>query len=159
MPPVKLRRAGLAVIAMALTIGAQVRVARAVGGGTGNAQNRLLVRVVGLRSNKGDVRCTLFSSAEDFPSNDDQMATTVTAPIIGQIALCGFTAIAPGTYAVVFFHDENSDGKFNRDWLGMPKEGYGFSNDAPTHWHAPNFDAASFSFTGGISEILVHVRY
>lgn len=145
-------------LALTLAIAVQPRVAHTSGAASPSG-NALLVRVAGLRSNQGEVRCTLFSSAEDFPTNDDQMAITVTAPIIGQIAICRFSAIAPGTYAVVLFHDENSDGKFNRDWLGLPTEGYGFSNDAPSHWHTPSFDAASFPFAGGITEILVHVRY
>ena len=150
-----MRRAGTALLALALAMGTHTRRTDAAG----VADNRLLVRVVGLRNDKGDVRCTLFSSREDFPTNNDQMATTVVAPITDRIALCGFSTIAPGTYAVVLFHDENADGKFNRDWLGLPKEGYGFSNDAPTRWHAPSFDAASFHVSGGISEILVHIRY
>src|SRR5579859_4764788 len=159
MPSFSERRGRFALIALTLAIAAHARIARAGSERAGESENRLLVRVVGLRNNQGDVRCTLFSSAEDFPTNSDLLATTVTAPIAERTALCEFSAIAPGTYAVVLFHDENSDGKFNRDWLGMPKEGYGFSNDAPTRWHAPRFDAASFQFTGGISEILVHLRY
>jgi uncharacterized protein (DUF2141 family) len=156
---VSVRRGKLVLLALALAIGAKAHLAKAGADGGAAVGNRLLVRVVGLRNDHGDVRCTLFSSDEDFPINSHQMATTVIAPIAGHIAICGFSAIAPGTYAVVLFHDENSDGKFNRDWLGLPKEGYGFSNDAPTHWHAPTFDAARFPFTGGIEEILVHVRY
>jgi uncharacterized protein (DUF2141 family) len=153
----KVHRGRVALLALTLAMAAHGRIANA--SSVGSSHNRLLVRVVGLRNNKGDVRCTLFSSAEEFPTNDDQMATTVTAPIIGQVAICEFSAIAPGTYAVVFFHDENADGKFNRDWLGLPKEGYGFSNDAPARWHTPSFNAASFPFSGGIQEILVHIRY
>ena len=144
---------------MALTVAFAVP-ARAAGvGGAVNSTDRLMVRVVGLRNNKGDVHCTLFASAEDFPTNDDQMGISVTAPIVSQTALCEFRALAPGRYAVVLFHDEDADGKFKRDWLGLPKEGYGFSNDAPARWHAPSFDAASFPFDGGIDEILVHIRY
>jgi uncharacterized protein (DUF2141 family) len=145
-------------LAIALAAIAHSRVARAGGEKTVASENRLRVRVVGLRNEEGEVRCSLFSSAEDFPANADLLATTVTAPIADRTAICEFSTIAPGTYAVVLFHDENSDGKFKRNWLGLPKEGYGFSNDAPTRWHAPSFDAASFPYTGGIAEILVHIR-
>jgi uncharacterized protein (DUF2141 family) len=152
-------RRWVALMALAIATGAHTHIAYGGAEGTAESGNRLRVRVVGLRNNKGDVCCSLFSSAEDFPTNRDLLATTVTAPILDGTAICEFAAIAPGTYAVALFHDENSDGKFNRDWLGMPKEGFGFSNDAPARWHAPSFNTASFRFIGGISEILVHIRY
>jgi uncharacterized protein (DUF2141 family) len=149
----------VALLALALATGASARIAQGGAEGTAGSENRLRVLVVGLRNDNGDVRCSLFSSAEDFPMNRDLLAKTVTAPIVNQNAICEFSPIAPGLHAVVLFHDENSDGKFNRDPLGMPEEGYGFSNDAPAHWHAPSFNAASFQYRGGISEILVHIRY
>lgn len=122
-------------------------------------ENRIRVHVLGLRSDRGDIRCTLFSSAEDFPNNGDLMAKITTAPIVDRTATCEFTGITPGLYAVVLFHDENGDGKFNRNWIGLPEEGYGFSNDAPAHFRPPRFDEASFSFAGGTLEIPVNIRY
>ena len=49
--------------------------------------------------------------------------------------------LKPGYYAIAQYHDENSDHNFNRT-LFMPKEGFGFSNDAPTSIGLPSFDAA-----------------
>lgn len=145
---------------LSLAIVANGRPARAAAPGTlVNTENRLRVHVLGLRNDHGDIRCSLFSSAEDFPNNGDLMAKTTTAPIADRTATCEFTGIAPGIYAVVLFHDENGDGKFNRNWIGLPEEGYGFSNDAPAHFHPPRFDDASFSFAGGILEIRVKIRY
>lgn len=133
--------------------------AAAQSGGAMAARNLLRVLVVGLRNDDGDLCCSLFSSAEDFPNNHDLLAVTVTSRIREGAATCEFPGTQPGTYAIVVFHDENGDGKFNRDWLGLPQEGYGFSNDAPTHLHAPSFDAASFAFTENSPELLIHIRY
>jgi len=44
-------------------------------------------------------------------------------------ARCDFEDIPPGTYALVVIHDENMNGKLDTNWVGIPKEGYGFSND------------------------------
>ena len=153
------RRRQVALIALSIAAAAHPGIAHAGANDTAGSENRLRVHVVGLRNNNGDVRCSLYSSAEDFPTNDDMLATTVTAPIVDQSATCEFSMLVAGTYAVVVFHDENADGKFNRNWLGLPQEGYGFSNDAPARWHPPKFDAASFPFTGGTAEIIVHIRY
>jgi len=146
--------------ALSLAVAAGGRAPAAAGPDTfARTENRLRVHVLGLRNDHGDIRCSLFSSAEDFPNNGDLMAKTTTAPIVGRTATCEFTGIAPGVYAVVLFHDENGDGKFNRNWIGLPEEGYGFSNDAPAHFHPPRFDDASFSFAGGTLEIPVNIRY
>jgi uncharacterized protein (DUF2141 family) len=146
---------------MALSLAAaSARVAAAAGPDTFvKTENQLRIRVLGLRSDRGDIRCSLFSSAEDFPNNGDLMAKTTAVQIVDRTGTCEFSGIAPGVYAVVLFHDENGDGKFNRNWIGLPEEGYGFSNDAPAHFHPPRFDEASFSFTGGKLEIPVNIRY
>lgn len=143
-----------------LTLATGCRIAAAAGPDPfQKTENKLRIHVLGLRSDRGDIRCSLFSSAEDFPNNGDLMAKTTTAPIVNRTATCEFTGIAPGVFAVVLFHDENGDGKFNRNWIGLPQEGYGFSNDAPAHFHPPRFEEASFSFAGGVLEIPVNIRY
>jgi uncharacterized protein (DUF2141 family) len=121
--------------------------------------NLLRVHVIGLRNDHGDVRCSLFSSAQGFPSDSDNRATTVIAPIANLTAVCAFAGLAPGVYAVVLFHDENADGKFNRNWIGLPEEGYGFSNNARVYLRPPSFKAASFSFAGGTLDTQIKIRY
>ena len=63
-------------------------------------------------------------------------------------ARCDFADIPPGTYALAVIHDENSNGKLDTNWLGIPTEGYGFSNDAKALLGAPSFAAASFAYDG-----------
>lgn len=121
--------------------------------------NLLNVRVLGLRNNQGRVCCTIFPRSKAFPGGHDPGERTVWAPIADRAATCEFHDLAPGEYAAVTFHDENSDGIFNRNWLGMPKEGFGFSDDAPALWRPPNFNEASFPYGGGDVTILIHIRY
>jgi uncharacterized protein (DUF2141 family) len=64
-------------------------------------------------------------------------------------AHCHFEDIPPGTYSIDVIDDENMNGKLETDWLGVPTEGYGFSNDARGSVDAPPFSAASFGTTGG----------
>jgi uncharacterized protein (DUF2141 family) len=127
--------------------------------GPATARNLLSVQVVGLRNDHGQVCCTLFPPSSLFPAGHDPAQRTAWAPITDRMATCEFHGLAPGVYAVVVFHDENSDGIFNRNWLGMPKEGYGFSNDAPARWRAPKFDEASFPYAGGEATIRISIRY
>jgi uncharacterized protein (DUF2141 family) len=116
------------------------------------------VVVVGLRSDSGRVVCTLFHSPKGFPS-DDSDAQTLSVPIVDRSGTCDFKVTQDGKYAAVVFHDENGDGKFNQNLIGLPKEGYGFSRDASISWRAPHFDEASFDFDGGNDRQVIHIRY
>jgi uncharacterized protein (DUF2141 family) len=116
------------------------------------------ISVVGLHSDSGRVVCTLFDSPTGFP-RDDTKAQTISVPIVHHTGTCDFPVSTRGRYATVVFHDENADGKFNTNWLGLPKEGYGFSNDVSISWRPPNFDEAAFKFKGGTQGVTIHIRY
>jgi uncharacterized protein (DUF2141 family) len=121
-------------------------------------KGQIRIIVAGLRSNSGRVVCTLFHSPQGFP-RDDRDAQTVTVPVAHHTATCEFPVTPHGRYAAVVYHDENADGHFNTNWLGLPKEGYGFSNDASISWRPPNFDEAGFRFEGGTQPVTIHIRY
>src|ERR1700736_266067 len=123
------------------------------------AENIIHVGISGLRNDKGQVLCALFSSAEAFPTKADKAVARLTAKIAERQAVCDFTGIAPGTYAVSVVHDENSNGKLDRNFIGMPREGVGASNDAKGHIGPPKFGAASFAYRGGRLELKIHVNY
>src|SRR6202790_2032764 len=123
------------------------------------AENVIHVEINGLRSDKGQMLCALFSSAEAFPTKADKAVARLTAKIAERQAVCDFTGVAPGTYAVSVVHDENSNGKLDRNLIGIPREGVGASNDAKGHMGPPKFSAASFQFAGGRLDLKIHVKY
>ena len=59
-----------------------------------------------------------------------------------------FHNLPAGKYAVSAFHDENGNGKLDKNSLGVPTEGYGFSNDAQGSGGPPKFVQAAFDFDG-----------
>jgi uncharacterized protein (DUF2141 family) len=121
--------------------------------------NAIRVAVVGLHSNDGEVHCALYSSTDGFPDGSTKAAKTTTAKISNQQAVCEFSAVVPGDYAISAFQDENSNGKLDRNFMGMPKEGVGASKDAKGSFGPPKFDDARFSYKGGIQQLTVHMRY
>jgi uncharacterized protein (DUF2141 family) len=123
------------------------------------AENVIHVEISRLRSNDGQMLCALFSSAEAFPTKSDKAVARLTAKIAERRAVCDFTGIAPGTYAVSVVHDENSNGKLDRNFIGMPREGVGASNDAKGHMGPPKFGPASFSYKSGRLDLKIHVNY
>jgi len=74
-------------------------------------------------------------------------------------ARCDFEDIPPGTYAMVVIHDENMNGKLDTNALGIPKEGYGFSNDAKKWLGTPTFSDASFSYDGQNVDLTMSLHY
>jgi uncharacterized protein (DUF2141 family) len=66
--------------------------------------------------------------------------------------------IPDGTYAIQAFHDENRNGEVDRNFLGIPKEGVGFSNDAPIHFGPPSWKDAAFRFSGSMT-VRLRMRY
>lgn len=128
-------------------------------GQTAPAENVIHVEISGLRSDKGQMLCALHSSAEAFPKKADRAVARLTAKIADRQATCDFSGIAPGTYAVSVVHDENANGKLDANFIGMPREGVGASNDAKGHMGPPKFGAASFPYRGGRLELKIHINY
>ena len=74
-------------------------------------------------------------------------------------ARCDFEDITPGVYAIAVVHDENMNGKLDTNWIGIPREGYGFSKDARGVLGAPSFSAASFEYDGQSVELTITLHY
>ena len=123
------------------------------------SENVIHVEIVGLRNEHGQVLCALYSSAEGFPKRSDKAVGHAKSAITKGHALCEFRGFAAGTYAVSTFHDENSDGKLDTNFLGIPREGVGASNNAKGHLGPPKFDAAAFHFSGGRLELRITINY
>ena len=122
-------------------------------------ENQIQVEIVGLRNDKGQVLCALFSSAGDFPKRADKAVAHSTSIITDRRAVCKFPGVTPGTYAVSVIHDQNSNGKLDTNLMGIPREGVGASNDAKGHFGPPKFDAAAFRFSGGRLELKITISY
>ncbi len=107
------------------------------------------VKILDIRNSTGAVACALFESSVGFPTEYLHAASRIMViKVRDRQARCDFEDIAPGNYALAVVHDENMNGKLDVNWLGLPIEGYGFSNDASALLGAPSFPAASFPYNG-----------
>ena len=89
------------------------------------------VKVLNIRNSTGTVACALFESPAGFPIEYLHYATNIMVIKIRKTqARCDFLDIPPGKYALAVIHDENMNGKLDTNPIGIPKEGYGFSNNA-----------------------------
>lgn len=119
--------------------------------------NGIHVHVLNIRNSKGTVACALFESPEGFPAEFLRYATNIMViKVRASQARCDFEDIPPGKYALAVIHDENMNGKLDTGFLGVPTEGYGFSNDAAGR---PSFSAASFIYDGRNLEMTISLHY
>lgn len=119
------------------------------------------VKIQNIKNNTGVIACAIFESPEGFPKKFLKFASKVMiTQIKGREASFQFSDIKPGKYAIAVIHDENHDGELKTNWLGVPKEGYGFSSGAePSLFSAPSFSDAVFSYDGGDLQMSINLNY
>ncbi len=100
----------------------------------------LQVQVTGVRNAKGVMHVDICRQAEFLKA----CPIKANVPTVAGTTTVRFTNLAPGTYAAQVSHDENSNGKVDRALFGIPKEGVGFSNDAPIRFAPPKWAEAKF---------------
>ena len=99
--------------------------------------------VTGLRNNEGEVRASVFKSDEGFPSDPEKAILRLNVKPQDNHALFDFKDLAEGDYAIALLHDEDEDGEMRTNFIGLPREGWAVSNDAPPSlFGAPSFESA-----------------
>lgn len=101
----------------------------------------LEVQVYGIPNNKGSLFIALFNSKESFPEFGKQYKGVVVKHE-GKSYTYHFNNLPQGNYALAIYHDENKNGKLDKNFFGAPTEAYGFSNNARETFSAPSFYSA-----------------
>ena len=106
-----------------------------------NAQSSLTVEIVNLESNKGVVIVDLLDTNEETVMD-------LTSEITDNTCTIAFKDLEDGSYAIRYFHDENNNGELDTNFIGIPKEGFGFSNDAFGKFGPKKFKEWLFEISG-----------
>lgn len=115
-----------------------------------NAAN-INIKVTNIKNTKGVLRVGVINKEKDFPY-DAYKGKKV--PINGDSVNVQFTGLESGEYAVVAHHDENSNDKLDKNVLGIPLEGYCFSNNAKALTAPPKFKYAKFMLDKSFSQTI-----
>lgn len=122
----------------------------------------LTVKVTGLRNTQGRVWVGLWNSPQGFPEGDHYAVRDVwieASQARDGTLTTTFSDLPPGEYALVAMHDENRNEKLDKNFLGIPKEGWGVSNGFFSKTHGPSFYGAKFTVNQPSVTVTVPIRY
>lgn len=115
------------------------------------------VAIDGLRSQKGRVLVCMTRLANHFPNcNDDPDRRYISVAAASPSVSLG--ALTPGDYAIAIIHDENGNGRLDT-FMGIPREGVGFSRNPVLRFGPPRFQSASFTIGGAAVRQEIHIKY
>ncbi len=117
------------------------------------------IEITNLRNHDGVIRACMTRDADRFPRcQDSSQGYRVVVPA-GTASVVRFNNVSPGTYAIALLHDENDNGKADRVLGMMPREGFGFSNDAPVNMGPPAFTDAAIRVGAAPMRQSIRMRY
>jgi len=118
----------------------------------------LTIRVTDLRNHNGQVLFGVFNSADGFPKEKSKSVNWQVKPIDSDSVV--FTvSLPPGKYAASALHDENKNNKMDMNFLGVPKEGYGVTNNPKPDYREARFDEAVFNLPVGGATLTISIQY
>lgn len=133
--------------------------------------NDLRITVEGIRSSQGTVLIGLYDNLETFaravehsdkdgflndPNRFAAVALRANTMLKSAVIL---TNLSPGQYAVILFHDENGNGKLDKNGIGIPTEPYGFSNNVQGFFGPPSYAKAAFQISGNDKAVTITLNY
>lgn len=122
----------------------------------GTPAANIVIVVTNVRNANGVVRAALCLQFEFLTKHCGLEAT---APAQAGTVRLILNGVPPGRYAIQAWHDENNKGRIDRDWLGIPLEGVGFSNDPRLFLGPPSFNESAVSLTPGNNTTRLRLRY
>lgn len=123
------------------------------------SRNNLNIEITGIKNKQGQICLSLFNQHNGFPNNENSAVETSCIQVTDIQQTVTFRNLAVGNYAVAVFHDENNDGILNCNWLGIPTEGFGFSQNPPILKGIPKFKDSAIIVSDSDISIEIHLKY
>ncbi|MCG8374189.1 MAG: DUF2141 domain-containing protein [Balneolales bacterium] len=113
-----------------------------------------ILQINGLGEAEGEVRIAMFDSEEKYTK---EPVYAVVLPADSTTINWQINALPFGKYAIAVYHDKNTNGKLDTNMLGIPKERYGFSNNARGRFGPASWDDSAFEVvhTEFVHEIMI----
>lgn len=113
------------------------------------------LQVEGLGKVEGEIRIAMFNSSESYTK---EPVYTVVLPVDSTVVEWKVDELPFGAYAIAVYHDKNENGKLDTNLLGIPKERYGFSNNARGKFGPASWNDSFFIFDSEITEHFIRIK-
>lgn len=120
------------------------------------AQGSIQVKVTGMRNATGNILIALFNNEGDFLEKAVQSKIVKAS---SNTVICVFDNLAAGDYAISIIHDENANGELDKNYLGIPREGFAFGNNSMGTFGPPSFKKAKVTVDGKKVVHEVSIKY
>lgn len=120
----------------------------------GDEKGTITIKVSNIQVKEGAIHLAVYNDAETFLSDAFFLFKKANVTKDGELIIV-LNDIPFGEYAISFFHDENSNDKMDKYMGLIPKEAYGFSNNARGTMGPPSYDDAKFNFSTKEMEMAV----
>jgi uncharacterized protein (DUF2141 family) len=104
-----------------------------------------------------DIRLAVYATAEQFPSEELFFKSAVVKASSDSVIVT-LSDIPDGKYAVAAYADANGNGRRDSNFVGIPTEDYGFSNDARGIFGPPDFKQALIDVSGQSKKQSIHLH-
>jgi uncharacterized protein (DUF2141 family) len=118
----------------------------------------LTLRIEGVRSDLGEIDIAVFDSPRNWPDGD-RAETQDKVPASAGTVVTVIRDLKPGTYAIGGFHDENGNGEFDKNFLGVPQEGFFVSRLTGLLLSTPSFEEVAFALPPEGATVTLRMRY
>jgi uncharacterized protein (DUF2141 family) len=118
----------------------------------------LTIDITDIKGQSGSLRVSVFAAPEGFLSDDSKALAKTAIPAAGPAHRLTFS-LPPGRYAVAVLHDGNDNARLDTNFLGIPSEGYGVTNNPKPRFRAPRFQEATFELAPSGTTLTVSLQY
>ena len=118
----------------------------------------LHVQIHGARSDQGKVLVLVFDNEDGFPDQVEKAFKQLVLESKNGKAEFSLDTIPAGKYAVTVLHDEDDNGIMTTNFVGLPQEKYGFSNNPKIYFGPPSFEKSAVHLGSENREITINLR-
>ena len=124
-----------------------------------NQRGTVVVHMTGFRNNEGAVRIALYDQENGFPMEYEMSLAYGSSTVQDSVSQFIFEEIQYGDYAIGVLHDEDANGELKTNFLGMPREGIGVSNNAKGSFGPPKFEDCLFTVDKDTVQLTIILDY
>ncbi len=115
------------------------------------------LKIEGIDKVEGEIRIALFDSEKEYDKKENPLYAVV-LPVDGETLTWSQDSLFFGEYAIAVYHDKNENGELDSNLLGIPKEAYGFSNNARGRFGPASWKDAHFSINSEQSSLSIEIK-